>query len=523
MSPDKLVSLLDRGTRPGVFGACVQHAGATHTARQVRAAVTRRARRLLDHGVAAGDRVLLVCDHDLDAVVTLAAASALGLRVLMPYNLAAAAVPEWRSIATAAGPDAVVHQRRDGVGLADLRAVCPRLVGLSDLGALSDLDAPSGHDEDDEDDETLPIACPDPVDGFLVLFTSGTTGAPKAISLSEDVVARRVMAVTERLAFGSDARVFMSGLLNNTTGVIFSFGALAHGATLIIPDGRDVSTWPAQVARSRASHIMLRPVAMERFVAAVVAGGTDLSCLRVVAYGAAPMPHRLLELGRRLMPCDWVQGYGLSETYGPFCWLDETAHRQRRFEDTYCVGRPDRTVGVRLEPLPGHPDGVGEIVVRGDLMMDGYLDITTGRLDPPGPWLRTGDMGAFGPDGDLLLKGRIGTSVLSQDGHRIYPEEVETVLAGMPGVGEVVVVGLSGGGENDHTRTPVACLWGPVTHDGPAALRRATAEFLIPRLSREKWPDLIYASADPFPKSGNDKILRAETERAIDRQALFPL
>ncbi|EFC82560.1 AMP-binding protein [Parafrankia sp. EUN1f] len=218
MSPDKLVSLLDRGSRPGVVGACVQHAGAIHTAGQVRAAVARRARRLLDHGVAAGDRVLLVCDHDLDAVVTLAAASALGLRVLMPYNLAAAAVPEWRSIATAARPDAVVHQRCDGVGLADLRAVCPRLVGPSDLGAPNDLGAPGGHNDDDD---ALPIVCPDPVDGFLVLFTSGTTGAPKAISVSEDVVARRVMAVTERLAFGSDARVFMSGLLNNTTGVIF--------------------------------------------------------------------------------------------------------------------------------------------------------------------------------------------------------------------------------------------------------------------------------------------------------------
>jgi acyl-CoA synthetase (AMP-forming)/AMP-acid ligase II len=362
----------------------------------------------------------------------------------------------------------------------------------------------------------------DAAGNFLVLFTSGTTGAPKAISIGEALICQRVARVSARLGFGSRSRIFMSGLLNNTTGVIFSFGALLHDATLIFPHGRDVAAWPAQVAAAEATHIMLRPVSMKVFLQSAEAGAVDLSCLRTVAYGAAPMPGPLLEAGRCAIPCDWVQGYGLSETYGPFCWLDEAAHREFGARaHTYRVGRHDDTLEVDLAPLPGHPSGVGEVVLRGAAMMEGYYDASADVVQPPGDWLRTGDVGAWSPEGELLLKGRIGDSLMSANGHRIYPAEVEAVLTAVPDVDEVVLVGVTEPGAPQGR--PVACISGPLSQRDPTVIRQAVTGALERALSREKWPELVYASKTAFPKGGNDKVLRSAVVRQVDRGGVIEL
>ncbi|MFD9129395.1 AMP-binding protein [Kitasatospora sp. NPDC059571] len=505
---DKLVSMLVRpGADPG-GPPCIVAGGRTWTRGQVRAEVARTAERLRAAGVTGGSRVLALLDHDPAGVFFLAAASALGLRVLMPYNLQAAAVPEWRTIVTTARPDAVVHLKADPAGLDELRGLGAPVVRL----APEDTPAPEGAGP--------VVEHPAPVGNFLVLFTSGTTGAPKAISISEELICRRVETVTGHLLFSADARIFMSGLLNNTTGVIFSFGALLHGAVLVFPRGRDLADWPAQVAEHRVTHVMLRPIAMKRFLAA--APGADLSSLRVVAYGAAAMPRAVLEEGRRALPCAWVQGYGLSETFGPFSWLDEQAHREQRYRrHAYNVGRPDDTLEVRLLPVEGHPEGVGEVALRGAARMEGYLDAATGAVEPPGEWLRTGDLGLWSPDGDLVLKGRLNASLMSANGHRIYPEEVEAVFAEIPGVDEAVLVGVAG--RETLAERPVACLAGPLARRAPDEIRAVVTERLTGVLSREKWPDLIWASPEPFPKSANDKVRKGEVVAAVDPAALIAL
>ncbi|MPQ97190.1 AMP-binding protein [Modestobacter sp. I12A-02628] len=509
-APVKLVELLlgPAGTDP--HRVCVIADGRPWTRAEVGAAVGRCADDLLEQGLRPGQRVLALLDHDLRGITFLAAASALGLRVLMPYNLHAAAAAEWLTIAAAARPDAVVHLTRDRAAVPALREAGCRVVELGEGGPPAPRGGPGPR-----------IHQPEPTAQFLILFTSGTTGAPKAISVSEELVCRRVLSVTRALDFDAGSRVFMSGLLNNTTGVIFAFGALHHDALLIVPTGREIENWPAEVARHGITHVMLRPVAMKRFVESAAAGGEDLSSLRTVAYGAAAMPRGLLEAGRALMPCSWVQGYGLSETFGPFCWLDEAGHRDRRYRgEPYCVGRPDETVEVRLEPVAGHPGGVGEVLVRGPGLMEGYLDIASGALTPPGDWLRTGDLASWSRHGDLLLKGRKAGALLSADGHRIYPEEVEAVLADVPGVDGAVVVGVAAGGPAER---PVACISGALAGCRPATVRDVVCRALGPVLSREKWPDLLYPVPAPLPTSTNDKVMRAEIRRRIDVAALIEL
>ncbi|HYT25450.1 MAG TPA: AMP-binding protein [Actinomycetota bacterium] len=496
-----------QGTDPD--RVCMVAAGRSFTRRQVRNEVARCRAELLERGVAPGERVLALLDHGPDAAFFLAAASALGLHLLMPYGLQAAALPEWLSIMDSARPDVIVHAKRDRTGVDALRARGGRVVELL---------PPRG----DASDAELRIDHPAPVEQFLMLFTSGTTGRPKAISIGETQAGGRMAAVTRTMGYRPDARIFMTGLMNNTTGVINSFGALLHGATVVFPADPDPARWPAQVAAERATHLALRPVALKRFVAAVDAERPDLSSLRVVSYGGAAVPGAVLERGRALIGADWIQGYGLTETFGPFCFLDEVGHaEQRHVKHIYCIGRPDDTLDVQVEPVAEHPDGVGEVLVRGALVMEGYVDVATGRIEPVGEWLRTGDLAEWSPDGDLVLKGRRSGVLLSENGHRIYPEEVEAVLAGAAGVDDVVLVGLPGSG-TPHER-PVACLSGPIGAREPGVVRAIVAGELEAGLALEKWPDLAYATAQPFPKSANGKIMRGAVAAGIDPAALIEL
>ena len=507
----KLISMLTHpGTRAEPRASLICH-GQSYSRADAVTAVAHMAASLHDQGLRRGHRVLALVDHDAHGVFFLAAASAMGLRLLMPYNLQDGALPEWLNIVETARPDFVVDLKKGGNHAAALRRAGVRVAEFSFL---------------DETIATGPanrpvlIEAPEPIKNFLVLFTSGTTGKPKAISISESLVCERIQSVSRQLKFDADSRIFMSGLLNNTTGVIFSFGALLHDATLVFPNNRNLGDWPAQVAKARATHMMLRPVALKRFVESAQAQPADLSSLRVVAYGAAAMPRSVLEQARRLMPCDWVQGYGLSETYGPFCWLNEADHRDELYRrHVYCVGRPDDTLQVALQPHDKANGGIGEVVVRGEHVMEGYVDFATGSITPPGKWLRTGDLGEFTRDGHLLLKGRADNTVMSENGHRIYPEEVEAVLSDVPGVAEVVLLGVAG--EETLIVKPVACIHGTLTDCDRAYIRDVVATALAQSLSREKWPGWIFASKIPFPKSGNDKVLKAEVARLIDAEALI--
>jgi acyl-CoA synthetase (AMP-forming)/AMP-acid ligase II len=508
---EKLVGILLRPDSGPDDRIRIVDAAGGYTLRQIRNEVARCADELRRHGLRSGARVLALLDHDPQAVFFYGAASALGLRLMMPYGLETAAVPEWLSIITVTRPDYVVYQRRDRTSIETLREQSDNVVDLP-------------YPETAGPEAEITVDHADPIANFQVLFSSGTTGAPKAISIGESHMVRKIASVTEALRFTPDATIFQSGLMNNTTGVIFTFGALLRGARVAFPDDRDTSTWPAQMAAHQATHAALRPVALKAFVAGGEATGVDLSCIKVISYGGGSVPRALLDAARRLVPGDWVQGYGLSETYGPFCYLGEDAIRSGRYlQHVYCVGQPDNTVEVRIVPLEGYPDDLGEIQVRGEVM-EGYMNAATGEVTPTGEWFHTGDLGQWSPDGDLLLKGRIAGVMLTENGHRIYPEEIEAVLADVPGADDVVLAGVADPNATDAiVDRPVVCLSGPIAEQDPKRVREIVVAELTPRLSREKWPDLLFATVDEFPKSANGKIRRGELKKMIDWSKVIAL
>lgn len=499
----KLVSFLHGGTEPALVARARRYSHA-----EVRAAVADRVHMLGREGVVRGQRLLVLHDQDEEAIFLLAAASAIGLQLAMPYNLREATAREWAEMLRATRPDHVVDLRVANGEARDLMALAPNLVTREALLRHG----PARHAG------VILVDAPDPVEDFLILFSSGTTGAPKAIIVSEALVCQRVLGVSAKLGFDAQARLFMTGLLNNTTGIIFAFGAFAHGATLFLPDRGDVAGWPAQVAAQRLTHMMLRPAAMRSFLAA--AQDHDLSSLRTIAYGAAAMPRPLIEAARRRMPCSWVQGYGLSETFGPFCWMTEEDHRAGLHRaHLHCAGRPDATLEVRVDASA--PSEIGEVLVRGSALMRGYADPASGKPVAVGDWFRTGDLGLLTADGLLVLKGRTSGTLLSENGHRIYPEEVEGALAEVAGVAETLLLALPA--EIDLGNAAVGCIHGWLAFEAADAIEASIVLALTASLSREKWPAYIFASREPFPRNDNDKIDRRAVTRRLASGPLIVL
>lgn len=499
----KILSFLDCPDRSSLKKPAFVTSQQTYSYQDVRDRVAVMVNFLRGKGLMPGQRVLMIADNDEYAVFFFLAASAIGIQVLIPYNLKEAALLEWINIIETAKPEHIIYLKKtDTVLLEKLHISGVNIVEINRVKI-----------ETDEAVSNIILEDPSPVEKFLVLFTSGTTGTPKAISLQERLIARRILKVSATLKFHSDAHIMMSGLMNNTTGIIFSLGALAHKATLFFPDSSNVADWAPQIQKHRLTHIMLRPVFMKDFLEDSRTVKADLSSLQVVAYGAAPLPIKVLEEGRRLIPCEWIQGYGLSETFGPFCWLRSEEHKLKLYAQyIHCIGRPDDSVDVAVFDASGNSlpaNEIGEIVVHSSGMMEGYCNFEKNTIESVGEWFHTGDFGMFSSEGYLVLKGREAETILTPNGHKIYPSEIENLLYKIPGVEEAVLVGWSS--SETAVKYPVVCIY--CTKDlqnDPVALTNALSESFQNTLSPEKWPTFLYISPEPLPKNQNGKIVKRD-------------
>lgn len=503
----KLISCLLQGNKQSAELPFAVTFNDTWTRANAAASVARFINRLRLSGVKPGDHVLAILQHDHHAIFFICAASAIGLKLIMPYNLQHGASGEWLGIIKTMHPEHIICF--DPLAQVELVKAGISLLNLgNDIFEKSFVSGP------------VTITAPDSISGFLTLFSSGTTGNPKAISFSEDIIARKVINVCNHLCFDQETKSFFSGLINNTTGIIFGFGALAYFSILCIPHTREVKEWPALVAMFKATHIMLRPVALKCFLEAAMTTQADLTSLQILAYGAAAMPTKTLKQAREIIPCNFVLGYGLSETFGPFTFLDETEHSMGvPYNEQYCVGRPDKTVKISIDTPDSY--GIGEVCVESRFVMEGYLDTTTGRVVAQQGPLKTGDLGRIDDNGRLILKGRLSSSLLTPSGHRIYPEETESLLQSVDGIEEAILIGLPT--EDNLTLKPVVCIYGKITYQPTEYIRNYLYQIFKKEQGYEKWPQFIFASTKPFPRNNNGKIIQAEVKKLAFNSKLISL
>jgi len=338
-------------------------------------------------------------------------------------------------------------------------------------------------------------------DTAIIMYTSGTTGLPKGAMLTHGNIMWN--NINASLAFGGSrddvvmtvAPLFHIGGLNVMT--LQSFHA---GSTLVLLRNFDPQQVLEDIQRYGVTHMFGAP-AMYLFMSQQPQfADTDLSSIKTLICGAAPVPESLIQLyGARGI--DFCQGYGLTET-APFSafltpeWAVSklgSAGQPPIFSDTRIVDPDNR-------PLP--PGERGEICLRGPNIMKGYWnrpDATAAAIDSEG-WFHSGDVGYVDEDGFLFICDRLKDMVIS-GGENVYPAEVESVLYKHDYIAEVAVIGLPDEKWGEAVTAVVAL------HPEKELTLEELREWATPFLARYKLPLRLHV-VDALPRNPAGKVLK---------------
>ncbi|MGH8247407.1 MAG: long-chain-fatty-acid--CoA ligase, partial [Gammaproteobacteria bacterium] len=280
------------------------------------------------------------------------------------------------------------------------------------------------------------------------LYTSGTTGNPKGSELTtSNIFSLFTFAPTLFGGMREGEASLIAMPLYHIGGSGYALVAIVAGNTLVVLREFNPAQALQLIQEQKVRHSFLVPAALLFMLQADSAAPADLSSLRTIAYGAAPMPEDLLRRCMKRFGCEFFQVYGLTETSGAVTRL--------RFEDHHfsgphvqrlqSCGQPLFGVDIRVVDEKGRdvpPGEIGEIIIRSAQVMKGYWHApeATAKTIRNG-WFYTGDAGTLDEDGFIYIKDRVKDMIVS-GGENIYPAEIEGCLFGHPAVADVAVIGV---------------------------------------------------------------------------------
>lgn len=300
-------------------------------------------------------------------------------------------------------------------------------------------------DADGEPD--WPELAPDHV--LFYSYTSGTTGVPKGVMLTQQGSADCVIHSLISFGFGPDD-VWYVPAASAWVVVIMSFFNLGNGMSTVIPDGSfQIATYLRDVARLRVTVALLVPTMIQRAIVEQQSGNYDLSSLRLLMYGSSPATPKLIRDAKAAFKVAMMQTYALTESTGGWVTFLTDADHKRALESEPELLKSVGRAGVHFDcsirddngkPLP--PNGKGEVWLRGSTLMKGYLNLPaqTDEVLKEG-WLRTNDIGRMDERGYLYLLDRQKFLIIT-GAVNVFPTTVEAVLVELPAVQEVAVVGV---------------------------------------------------------------------------------
>ncbi len=279
---------------------------------------------------------------------------------------------------------------------------------------------------------------------FNIIYSSGTTGAPKGIAQPHSF--RWAQLSTFRpLGYGPDAVTLVSIPLYSNMTLSSFLPALAMGGTVVLMAKFDAGQYLQLAERHRVTHSIMVPVQLQRLMAHPDFDKYDLSSFRFKGAGSAPFPAPLKADILARWPGTLIEFYGMTEG-GGVCTLDGRKHPDK----LHTVGHPTPDSDMRVIDDDGRelpPGSVGEIVSRSGTMMIGYHNLPEKTaefewFDAQGRrFFRSGDVGRFDEDGFLTLMDRKKDMVIS-GGFNVYPSDLEAILAQHPQVLESAVFGV---------------------------------------------------------------------------------
>lgn len=356
-------------------------------------------------------------------------------------------------------------------------------------------------------------ALPEPVAGdapAVVIYTSGTTSAPKGVLLRHENLVSYVLGTVEFGGAAAEDAAVMSVPPYHIAAVSNALTNLFAGRRVVVLENFRPDTWLELVRAERVTHAMVVPTMLARIMDA---DGLDRSAptLRSLAYGGAAMPPRVIERALREWPhVDFVNAYGLTETSSTVAVLGPEEHRAALAGEAPDVrarlasaGRPVPGVEIEIRDERGLtvPAGTsGLIWIKGDQVSGEYAGLGT-SVDDRG-FFCTRDQGHFDGEGYLFVEGRVDDTII-RGAENIAPAEIEDVLLRHADVVDAVVVGLPD--EEWGQRIEAAVVARPGSDLTPEGLRQHVRLCL----RSSKTPERIVFWAE-LPRTVTGKLLRRE-------------
>ena len=368
--------------------------------------------------------------------------------------------------------------------------------------------------EADEYESWLAAATPvatdpgmDPNDSALVIYSSGTTGRPKGVVLSQQALVNHIVNMAPPFPFEDGDANLVAMPLFHVGGVSYSFFGIMAGAPTFLTREPEAATLVGAV-KAGATHAFFVPPVITRFLDAGDAAIDAISGLRYLVYGAAPMPLPLLQRALEAWPqMNFIQVYGQTELCGGITALDADDHRDSdRQHLLLSAGKAFPGNEIRIvnpetgEQLPaGEP---GEIWVHSNQRMTGYLNREQATADTitAGDWLRTGDIGRLDADGYLYIEDRLKDMIIT-GGENVYGPEVESVLIEHPAITDAAIIGVP----DDFWGESVKAIVVATTDIEPDEI----IEFCRAHLAGYKCPRTV-DFVEALPRNASGKILKTE-------------
>ena len=485
--PAERVALISRG-RDITYGALREQVAALRAG-------------LVQSGVQRGDRVGLLIANNWYFVVSYLAVLGIGA-VAVPLNPISPSAEIERELAAVSattvivGPTAVAAWR--GVDRAKTPSVQHVIAAEGELADATTLDSLM-----ETSTEVPPIV--DLTDDALavLIFTSGTAGAPRAAMLSHGNLQANIQQVID-----ADAGTRADDIVYGVLPVFHIFGlnvvlgiSLAVGATVVLVQRFDPSTALETIRERSVTVVPGAPPMWIAFSTFDDAPADSFATVRIATTGAAKMPEEAIRRLDSRFGVKLAEGYGLTEASPIVTTSRNVAIR------VGSVGKVLDGIEVRLVDESGDDvlDGdAGEIWVKGPNVFQGYLDDpdNTSRVLTADGWLRTGDIAITDDDGYLYLVDR-AKDLIIVSGFNVYPKEVEDVLIDYPGIAEVGVIGVP------HPHTGEAVKAFVVAEPGVHLDEDALIEHCKSELARYKCPSKVLF-VDQLPRNVSGKLLRRE-------------
>jgi acyl-CoA synthetase (AMP-forming)/AMP-acid ligase II len=413
---------------------------------EARSATDRLANALVDEGLAVGDRVAFLSKNSIEHALFYYAASKAGaVPVPLNYRLAP---PEWEFILNDSGAKLLFAEP----DLAE--AISPVRDGLESVKRFLSVNGDVAGWESYASFESsgangAPSRAIAMEDDAYQMYTSGTTGRPKGAVVQHRAVAAQLHQAVMAFGGGPGQRSLIVAPLYHAAAAVTMFCTVQMGGTLYIQE----DFVPADVVRALSEErirMSLLVPAMIQFCLMAVPDVAERSYddLEIMVYGASPIAEQTLRKALEIFQCDFIQGYGMTETTAAATYLYPEDHRKAlagRSKLLLSAGRPLLGTEIRIVDGDDREVGngtIGEVAIRGPQLMRGYWNRPEASEEAlRGGWMHTGDAGIVDDEGYLYIQDRVKDMIVS-GGENIYPREIEDVLFQHPGIADAAVIGI---------------------------------------------------------------------------------